>query len=102
MLDDDAPLAVDPRHRLAEAGGDPVRGVPGVVVGDDVGVFLLAREHGREHQPVVVAARLGVEERHLVGAGVGLEEMLQRTARGHAGADDDEFLGHEDRSDFPP
>lgn len=92
--DDDLAVAVDALDRLAEAAVDAVRLVPVSVMGDDLGVALLARKHGRKHDPVVVAARLGVEQRHVERVGRGLEQVLKHPAGGHAGADDDQFLGH--------
>ena len=44
---------------------DAVFDVPPVTVNDDLLVLLLARQHGREHDAVVVHARFRVEDGHL-------------------------------------
>ena len=97
-------LTVFGRHRLGGAvdlgdlvplvEGDAVLDVPAVAVNDDLLVVLLARQHRRQHDAVVVDARLGVEDRDLVAAGRLFEQMLEHASRRHAVADDDEFLGH--------
>lgn len=92
LADHYPPVPVNLRHRLAEAGLDVVRRVPGIVMGDDLVVGLFAGKHRREHQAVVVTARLGVEERDLVPVGIGFEQVLEGTPRRHAGTDNDEFL----------
>src|SRR5690606_1762905 len=85
---------VDFRHGLPEPGFDPVRRVPIRVVGDDLLIGLFARQHWREHDAVVIAARLRPEQRDPVAVELGFEQMLKHTARGHAGTDDDEFFSH--------
>ena len=87
-------VAVDAADLLAEAAGHAGRLVEGGVMGDDLFVGLLARENRRQHDAVVVAARLGVEERDLVGIGRGFRQVLDHAAGCHAGADDDQFLFH--------
>jgi hypothetical protein len=47
-------------------------------------VTLLTREHGRQHDAVVVGVRLGAEHRDLVEAGRDLEQFFQRAHAGHA------------------
>src|SRR3546814_10034655 len=55
--------------------------VPAVAMDHDLLVGLLARQHRRQHDTVVIDARLGVEDRHLIGAGSPLEEMLKHPDR---------------------
>ena len=71
---------------------DAVIDVPAVAVDDDLVEGFLARQDRRQHDAVVVDARLGVEDRDLVGVGRGFEQFFQRAARRHAVADDDEAL----------
>ncbi len=85
---------VDAYDFVALVEDDPVLDIPAVAMDDDFLVLLLAGEHGREHDAVVIDARLGVKDRDLVAAARVLEEMLEHAPRGHAVADDDEFLGH--------
>jgi hypothetical protein len=73
---------------------DAVLDVPAVAVDDDLFEVLLAGKHRREHDAVVVDARLGVEDRDLIAAGRALEQMLEHSPRSHAVADDDEFFAH--------
>ena len=89
-----AVLAVDADDRLAEPAIDLVGGIPGVVMGDDLLIGLFARQHRRQHQPIIVAARFRVEQGHVPGIGRGVEQLFQHPARGHSGADDDKFLLH--------
>ena len=51
---------------------------------------LLAREHRRQQDAVVVRMRLGAEHRDVVGVRRELQELLERAHAGHAVADDDE------------
>src|SRR6185312_8779935 len=53
---------------------------------------LLARQHRRQHDPVVVDPGLGAEDGDLVAIGGALEDLLDRPAPGHAVADDDQLL----------
>ena len=69
-------LAVDPGHVFAEAGFDLVLGVPVVVVGDDLLVGLLPERTGDSIRRFGVAPRLAVEQRHLIGVGIGFEQVL--------------------------
>ncbi len=92
---DGAGVAVDADDAVALVEGHVVFDIPAVAMDDDVLEGLLARENRREHDAVIVDARLGVEDRDVVEAGGLFEEMLQHAAGGHAVADDDEFLGHE-------
>ena len=84
--------AVDRDDRLALAQRDLVLRVPGVVVDDDVVERLLAGEHRREHDAVVVDARLGAENRDVVAIRRARKELFEHAARRHAVAEHDEFL----------
>ena len=70
---------------------DAVVGVPVVAVEDDVVLVLLAGQHRRQHDPVVVAVRLVAEDGdpELVAAAA-LEHLLDEAGAGHAVADDDQ------------
>ena len=75
--------------------GDAVVGIPGLVVDHDIREGLLAGQHRREHDPVVVHPRLGPEDGDLVAVRIALQHLLHRPAAGHAVADDNQlFLGH--------
>ena len=60
--------AVDRDDLVALVERDAVLDVPAVAVDDDLLVVLLARQHRRQHDAVVIDARLGVEDRDLVAA----------------------------------
>ncbi len=79
-VDRDDPVAFVKRHSMVD--------VPAVAVDDDLLEGLLARQDRRQHDAVVIDARLGVEDRDLVGFGSGFEEFLERAARRHTVADD--------------
>jgi hypothetical protein len=57
-------------HRLARVQRDAVLLVPGPGVEDDLVHRLLAREHGRQQDAVVVGMRLGAEHRDVVQVGL--------------------------------
>src|SRR5690242_10078586 len=84
--------AVDPLDLAALVEGDSILDVPGIAVDDDVLEALLAREHRREHDAVVVDPWLRVEDHDLVAAGVGLEHAFEHPAGRHAVADDDKLF----------
>ena len=84
---------VDGDDLVALVEGDAVGDVPAVAMDDDFLIGLLARQHRRQHDAVVVDARLGVEDGDGVAARRLLEQMLQHAPGGHAVADDDEFFG---------
>ena len=94
FADDDLTHPVDGRDRLAKPAVDAVIAVPVRVMRDDFLIGLFARQHGRKHDAVIVAARLRPEKRDVVKLAIGLQQMLHRAARGHTGADDDKFHGH--------
>src|SRR3546814_6030920 len=58
----------------------------------DVVEALLAREHGRQHDAVVIDARLGAENRYAIAVRIAREQFLDRAASGHAVADDDQVF----------
>ena len=89
---DGARRAVDRRDLGALVERDAVLDVPAVAMDHDLLERLLARQHRRQHDAVVVHPRLGVEDRHVVGVGRGLEQPLEGAAGRHAVADDDESL----------
>ncbi len=82
-------------HRLAAfVQGDAVVRVPALVVEHDLLQRLLAGEHRREQDAVVVAAGLGAEYGDVVDIGRDLQELLQRAHARHAVADQNQFLFH--------
>src|SRR3546814_6366208 len=74
------------------ARGAAIVGIPGGIVDHDIVEAFLAREHGGEHDAVVIDARFSAEDRHAVTCGIAREQFLDRAAAGHAVADDDEML----------
>ena len=79
---------------LAETAGYARCLIPCVIVCDDLIVGFLSRKYGRQHNAIVVAARLGVEKGNIPGIWLRFDNVFQHTARGHAGTDDDQFLLH--------
>ena len=79
-----APGAVDFRHRAAGVQGDAVVLIPGPVVEHDLLQGLLAGQHGREQDAVVVGVWLGAEHRDVIEIGRELEQLLQRAHARHA------------------
>ena len=75
-----------------------VIGVPFIVVDDDVFIGLLAGQHRREHDAVVIDARFRVEDRDFVKSRRAVKQFFEHPPRSHAIADDDEFLSHGDHS----
>ncbi len=80
-----APLDVD--HRLAQVQRDAVLGIPGQRVEHDLVERLLAAEHRRQQDAVVVRVRLGAEDGDLVQLGRQADQLFHRAHRGHAVAD---------------
>ena len=80
------------RHPLIER--DAVLHIPAVAMDDDLIEGLVAREHRRQHDAVVVHARLGVEDRNVIRIGRALDQALKRTSGGHPIAYDDKPLLH--------
>ena len=75
-------VAVDGDDLVALVERDAVLDVPAIAVDDDFLEGLLARQHRRQHDAVVVDARLGVEDGDLVAAG----RLLRTDARASARA----------------
>ena len=82
--------AVDGDDRLAPAQVDAVAFVPGVVMDDDVLELLFAGQHRRQHDAVIVDARLGAEDGDVVAAWGSREQLLEQAAGRHAVAENDE------------
>jgi len=89
-----ARFAVYRRYALAEAAGDALAVVPSLIVGDDLFIGFVPREDGREHDAVIVPARLCVEEGDVIGVRSRVGELFQHPTRGHARAYYDEFFSH--------
>ena len=92
--------AVDLGHRLAQHGFHPPRGIPSLIMRDNLGIGFLARQHRRQHDPVVIPARFGVEQRDVERVRRLFGQMLQHPPRGHARPDDNQFLFHQATSFF--
>ena len=92
LADDNLAVAVDLDDVFAEPARHLVGAIPGLVVGDDFSVALFAGEDRRQHDPIVIPPSFGIEKCDLIGLGVGFEQVLQRTARGHASTDDDKLF----------
>ncbi len=86
-----SPGAIYLDDTLAGDEPDAVLRIPIDGVEHDVVDRLLGREHRREQDTVVVAVRLGAEDRDLVGLGRELDELLDCTHAGHAVADQHEL-----------
>jgi hypothetical protein len=84
-------VAVHVHDADAEAQVDVVFLIPVEPVDDDVVGRLLAGEHRREHDAVVVDVGLVAEDRHREARLV-LEDLLEAVHPGHAVADDDQPL----------
>ncbi|MDT4837119.1 hypothetical protein FQZ97_708430 [compost metagenome] len=87
----DAVHAVDLDHLLAGVQRDVVVRVPLPAVEHDLVHRLLAREHGRQQDAVVVGVRLGAEDGDVVQVGRDLQQLFERAHAGHAVADHHEF-----------
>ena len=85
-------VPVDRDDAMALIERDAVVDVPTVSMDDDLIEGLLAGQDRRQHDAIVIDARLGVEDRDLVGFGSGFEQFFQGAPRRHAVADDDEAL----------
>jgi hypothetical protein len=88
----DALLAVDAHHRVARVEQDAVGVVPCARVEHDVVHRLLAGQHGRQQDAVVVTVRFGAEHGDAVHVGCQLEQLLDGPHARHAVADDDQRL----------
>jgi hypothetical protein len=56
---------------------------------DDVVELLFAREHRRQHDAIIVEARLGPEHRHVKAVGCAGEQLIEHAPGRHAVADHD-------------
>jgi hypothetical protein len=83
--------AVDLRHRLAQVQRDAVARIPGQRVEDDLVERLLAGQHRRQQDAVVVGVRLGAEDGDVVEVRRDAQQLLQRAHAGHAVADHHEL-----------
>ena len=86
--------AVDRDDLVALVERDAVLDVPAVAVDDDLLVALFAGKNRRQHDAVIIDARLGVEDRDFVAPRSRFEQMLEHSARRHSVSDDDEFFSH--------
>ncbi len=84
--------AVDLRDPVTLVERDAALDVPAVAMNDDLFECLFSGKDGRKHDPVVIDARLGIENRDVEGVRRHLEKMLQHPAGCHAVANDDELL----------
>ncbi|MDQ1159236.1 hypothetical protein QE385_003563 [Sphingomonas sp. SORGH_AS 950] len=91
--------AIDRGDGIAADQGDAVASIPVEPVDDDLVERLLARQHRRQHDPVVIHQWLGAEDGDAVAAGIARQQFLDRTAPGHAVANDDEVLAGIGRRD---
>ena len=82
---------VDGRHGIAGVQQDMVVLVPGPVVEHDIAERLLAGEHGRQQNAVVVGMRLGAEDRDVVQIGGNGQQLFQRTHACHSVTNHDQF-----------
>ena len=92
---DHAALAVDADHRIAGIQPHAVLRVPGAIVGDDVLEHLLAGQHRRQQDAVVIAVRLGAENGDVVALAVELQQLFDGADAGHAVADHHQALLHD-------
>src|SRR5690606_5551122 len=76
--------AVEPGELLAQVEGDAVVRVPGQRIEHDVVEVLLAGQHRRQQDAVVVGMRRGAEHRDVVHRGHQLQQLLERADAGHA------------------
>ncbi len=85
-------VAVDQRDRGRLVQRDAILRVPVITMRDDLFVGLFAGQDWRKHQPVVVHARLGVENGDGVAIRRCFEEIFEHAAGRHAIAYDHEFF----------
>ena len=86
-----APGPVDGRHGIAGVQQDMVVLVPGPVVEHDIAERLLAGQHRRQQNAVVVGMRLGAEDRDVVQIGGNGQQLFQRTHACHSVTNHDQF-----------
>jgi len=85
-------VTIDGDDGLASAQIDMVSYVPVLMMNDDVIELLLAGEHGRQHDAVIVDARLGAEDGDVVAIWRARKQLLEQSAGRHAVAENDEPL----------
>ncbi|MNU98757.1 hypothetical protein D3C71_888750 [compost metagenome] len=81
---DHAAHAVHVGHRKTGVQRDVIVGIPGPIVQNDLVDGLLAGQHGREQDAVVVGVGLGPKHRDVVKIRGNLEQLFQRAHTGHA------------------
>ena len=85
--------AINADDLLVKTTGHAILFIPIRSMNNDFLIGFVTRQNRRKHNAVIVASRLGIEKRNVVVAACFLE-LFQRATRGHASADDDQFLGH--------
>jgi hypothetical protein len=83
--------AVDLHHPLAGVQGDAVPGVPIPIIEHDLLHRLLAGQHRRQHDAVVIGMGLVAEHRDVVELRSRLQQLLQGADPGHAVAHQNQF-----------
>ena len=83
--------AIDADNRIAGDQLDLILAIPFVAVDHDLVERLLAGEHRRQHDPVIVHMRFGAEDRDAVARRIAREQFLDGAAAGHAVADHHEM-----------
>ncbi len=83
---------LDRLHPVAEMRLYAIAVVPFLTVGDDLVERLLTGQHRRELDAVIGGARFGANNGNIEPLVVALEDFLDDTATGHAGAYDDDPL----------
>ena len=83
-------LAVDMVDRVARYQRDGIVIVPVLTVDDDLVEGLLACQHGREHDAVVIDPRFGAEDGDSEATRIAGQHFFDRAAAGHAVADHDQ------------
>ena len=86
-----AALAVDLHDSFAGVEGDAALGIPVTRIQDDLFYRLLAGQHRRQHDAVVVGLRLVAEYRDVVEIGCRAEQLFQGAHPGHAVAHQYQF-----------
>ena len=90
--DDLPPRPIDLGHGLAGVQGDAALGVPVQIVEHDLLDRLLARQHRRQQNAVVIAVRFGAKHGDVVLIGSNGQQLFQGAHPGHAVADQNQFL----------
>ena len=82
-----AALAIHVNHLLPCVQGDPMIAVPGQRIQHNLVQRLLARQHRRQQNAVVVRMWLGTEHRDFIQIRCKLQQLFKRADAGHAVAD---------------